>query len=56
MIDNSKEYVICVAIWYKDGTKAPRGLIAQNIDSGVVNGFFKIYLLWRANDLFTTKI
>lgn len=38
MIDNSKEYVICAAIWYKDGTEAPRGMIAQNIDSGVVIG------------------
>ena len=38
MIDNSKEYVICAAIWYKDGTEAPRGLIAQNIDTGVVIG------------------
>ena len=38
MIDNSKEYIICAACWYKDGTEAPRGLIAQNIDSGVVIG------------------
>ena len=38
MIDNSKEYVLCAAIWYKDGTEAPRGFIAQNIDSGVVIG------------------
>lgn len=38
MIDNSKEYVLCAAIWYKDGTEAPRGMIAQNIDSGVVIG------------------
>ena len=38
MIDNSKEYVICAACWYKDGTEAPRGLIAQNIDTGVVIG------------------
>lgn len=38
MIDNSKEYIICAAIWYKDGTEAPRGMIAQNIDSGVVIG------------------
>ena len=38
MIDNSKEYVLCAANWYKDGTEAPRGLIAQNIDSGVVIG------------------
>ena len=38
MIDNSKEYVLCAAIWYKDGTEAPKGMIAQNIDSGVVIG------------------
>lgn len=38
MIDNSKEYIICAAIWYRDGTEAPRGLIAQNISSGVVIG------------------
>ena len=38
MIDNTKEYVICAAYWYKDGTEAPRGFIAQNIDSGVVIG------------------
>ena len=38
MIDNSKEYVICAACWYKDGTEAPRGFIAQNISSGVVIG------------------
>lgn len=38
MIDNSKEYCLCAAIWYKDGTEAPRGFIAQNISSGVVIG------------------
>ena len=38
MIDTSKEWVLCAAIWYKDGTEAPRGMIAQNIDSGVVIG------------------
>ena len=38
MIDNSKEYILSAAIWYKDGTEAPRGFIAQNIDSGVVIG------------------
>ena len=38
MIDNSKEYVICAAIWYQDGTEAPRGFIAQNINTGVVIG------------------
>ena len=38
MIDTSKEWVLCAAIWYKDGTEAPRGMIAQNVDSGVVIG------------------
>ncbi len=38
MIDNSKEYILSAAIWYKDGTEAPRGFIAQNIDSGVIIG------------------
>lgn len=38
MIDNTKEYVICAAIWYQDGTEAPRGFIAQNINTGVVIG------------------
>ena len=41
MIDTSKEWVICAAIWYKDGTEAPRGMIAQNIDSGVVIGQYR---------------
>lgn len=38
MINNEKEYILCAAIWYNDGTEAPRGFIAQNIDSGVVIG------------------
>jgi len=38
MIDNSKEYILCAAVWYQDGTEASRGLIAQNISSGVVIG------------------
>jgi len=33
-----KEYILCAAVWYKDGTEAPRGLIAQNIGTGVVIG------------------
>lgn len=33
-----KEYILCAAIWYKDNTEAPRGMIAQNIDTGVVIG------------------
>lgn len=36
-----QEYVICAAIWYKDGTEAPRGFIAQNISSGVVIGQYR---------------
>ena len=36
--EGKEEYVICAAIWYRDGTEAPRGLIAQNIDTGVVIG------------------
>lgn len=38
MIDTSKEWILCAAIWYQDGTEAPRGMIAQNINSGVVIG------------------
>lgn len=38
MIDNSKEYILCAAIWYNNGSEAPRGFIAQNISSGVVVG------------------
>ena len=38
MIDNSKEYILCAAIWYRDNTEAPSGMIAQNISSGVVIG------------------
>ena len=41
MIDNSKEYVICAAIWYKDDTEAPKGAIAQNINNGVVIGQYR---------------
>ena len=33
MIDNSKEYVICAAIWYKDGKEYPRGMFAQNLNT-----------------------
>ena len=33
-----QEYIICAAIWYRDGTEAPRGMIAQNIDTGVIIG------------------
>ena len=38
MIDNSKEYVICAAIWYKDGNEYPRGRFAQNLKTGKVIG------------------
>ena len=38
MIDNSKEYILSAAIWYQDGTESLKGMIAQNIDSGVVIG------------------
>lgn len=41
MIDNTKEYILCAAIWYQDGTEAPRGFIAQNINSGVVIGQYR---------------
>ena|GEM_PF-1619462 len=36
-----REYILCAAIWYKDGTEAPRGFIAQNIDTGVVIGQYR---------------
>lgn len=52
MIDNSKEYVICAAIWYKHKfrTPAPRGFLAQNIDKGMVIG------QWRhGNCIYTHK-
>lgn len=49
MIDNSREYVLCAAIWYKDGTEAPRGMIAQNISSGVVIG------QWRHGNCITVR-
>ena len=40
MIDNSKEYIICAAIWYKHRFRkpAPRGFLAQNISEGMVIG------------------
>ena len=49
MIDNSKEYILSAAIWYKDGTEAPRGFIAQNIDSGVVIG------QWRHGNIINVR-
>lgn len=33
-----QEYILCAAIWYRDNTEAPKGMIAQNIDTGVVIG------------------
>lgn len=41
MIDTSKEWILCAAIWYQDGTEAPRGFIAQNISSGVIIGQYR---------------
>lgn len=43
MIDNSKEYVLCAAYWYKieDEKLSPRGFIAQNISTGIVIGQFR---------------
>lgn len=41
MIDTSKEWILCAAIWYQDGTEALRGMIAQNIDNGVVIGQYR---------------
>lgn len=38
MIDNSKEYIICAAYWYKTGDESPRGFVAQNISTGIVIG------------------
>ena len=40
MIDSTKEYVICAAIWYKHRFREhiPRGFVAQNIDKGMVIG------------------
>jgi hypothetical protein len=52
MIDNSKEYIICAAIWYKHRfrTPAPRGFLAQNISKGMVIGH------WRhGNCIYTHK-
>lgn len=52
MIDNSKEYIICAAIWYKHKfrTPPPRGFIAQNLKEGMVIG------QWRhGNCIYTHK-
>ena len=49
MIDNNKEYILSAAIWCKDGTEAPRGFIAQNIDSGVVIG------QWRHGNIINVR-
>ena len=40
LIDTSKEYVICAAIWYPEklDVESPRGFIAQNISYGMVIG------------------
>lgn len=52
MIDNSKEYICCAAIWYKHRFResAPRGFLAQNISKGMVIG------QWRhGNCIYTHK-
>jgi len=42
MIDNSKEYILCAAVWYKDlpmkkpEVLEPRGFRPYNVDRGVV--------------------
>lgn len=43
-----REYIICAAIWYKNNIDAPRGFIAQNIDTGVVVG------QWRHGNVINT--
>ena len=40
MIDNSKEYIICSAIWYKNGKHYPFQNI-YGIDNGFVIGSFR---------------
>lgn len=42
MIDNTKEYIICAAYWYKiDGDESPHGFVAKNISTGVVFGQYR---------------
>ena len=41
MIDNSKEYIICAAYWYKTGDESPMGFVAQNISTGIVIGQYR---------------
>jgi len=59
MIDNSKEYVICAAYWYKTGDESPRGFVAQNISTGIVIGQWRhcnVIHAWRqASNLRTAK-
>ena len=41
MIDNSREYIICAAIWYRKewgDDISPRGFVAQNLRTGIVVG------------------
>ena len=42
MIDNSKEYIFCAAIWYYNDLKTDpeeqRGMVAQNINKGMIVG------------------
>lgn len=41
MIDNSKEYIICAAYWYKTGNESPMGFVARNISTGIVIGQYR---------------
>jgi len=36
MIDNTKEYILCAAIWYKDQQQLPSVYNPRNITTGVV--------------------
>ena len=56
MIDSSKEYIICAAIWYKHRFHkvAPIGFIAQNIDKGMIIGHWRHYNCIYTN--FQTKL
>lgn len=50
MIDNSREYIICSAYWYKTGDESPRGFVAQNISTGIIIGQWRhpnVIHAWR---------
>lgn len=59
MIDNSREYIICAAYWYKTGEESPRGFVAQNLSTGIVVGQWRhpnVIHAWRqASGLRTVK-